>query len=198
MDWLHTICADSQLEHQWIDMLSQLEYVGARKILKAVPYDEINLDVLQHISEESLHAYLLKSLLKDTPREASTWGTEAFSQLGWRYFKALDEQCSALITPSYQWVSWAIERRVLEMYPAYLKATQDERVKRVIRQILAQEQRHGTQFEGACADSNLRQKAAEIENQLWSELEQGICTIIERCQVGSQTPTPTPNHYASI
>ena len=64
-------------------------------------------------------------------------------------------------------MSWAIERRVMEIYPAYLAATKDAGVRASLAQILAQEKRHGAQFDAVDLPSEVKREAARIEGELW-------------------------------
>jgi len=171
-EFLGRIVASPDLELEWIDLLSQLEYVGCRKIVKSVGFESVNLEILRHVSEEASHAYLLKAVVEEGGLRDRSWREGRFAEAGWRYFQALDQRVSALPASEglrYPGVSWAIERRVLVVYPAYLKVTRNESLKKALRRILAQEERHGAQFgEFAFPDGYLPQ-VATIEEALWPE-----------------------------
>jgi hypothetical protein len=172
VDFLGRIVASPDLELEWIDLLSQLEYVGCRKIVKSVGFESVNLEILRHVSEEASHAYLLKAVVEEGGLRDRSWREGRFAEAGWRYFQGLDQRISALPASEglrYPGVSWAIERRVLVVYPAYLKITRNESLKKALRRILAQEERHGAQFgEFAFPDGYLAQVAA-IEEAIWPE-----------------------------
>lgn len=170
---LGRICKDARLERHWINMLSLLEYVGCRKILKSVPFSDVNDEVLRHVFEESLHALTLKRLVK-----GSNWGE--FAEIGWEYFQALDEAISKRTSPSYHAVSWAIEKRVLELYPLYLKKTRSAPVKRALRMILAQERRHARVF-----SHEQSEVYARIEEVEWKRF---VKRLGERMDVMEQGP----------
>lgn len=170
LEILHTIAADRHLELSFIDLLSQLEFVGCRKMIKAVPFSEINLEVLRHIAEEASHAYLLKSLVGP----AVTWNGGRFAAAGWKYFQRLDHSISALAdNPNlhYPGVSWAIERRALAVYPYYLEISRNEGLVRALKQILAQEKRHRDHFNQIDFPGWYREKMIQIESDLWNELK---------------------------
>ena len=171
-EFLGRIVASPDLELEWIDLLSQLEYVGCRKIVKSVGFESVNLEILRHVSEEASHAYLLKAVVEEGGVRDRSWREGRFAEAGWGYFQSLDQRISSLPASDglrYPGVSWAIERRVLVVYPAYLKATRNESLKKALRRILAQEERHGAQFgEFAFPDGYLAQVAA-IEEALWPE-----------------------------
>ena len=77
---------------------------------------------------------------------------------------------SALQTEGhYPAVSWAIERRVMEVYPAYIAITKDPGVRGALQEILAQEKRHGAQFDRLDLPSEVKREAARIEGELWEK-----------------------------
>ena len=49
-----------RLHARFVNTLSRLEYVGVRKILKSRRSEQIDLDGLQHILDEAVHALRLK------------------------------------------------------------------------------------------------------------------------------------------
>lgn len=169
---LKAICADPEHEDTWLEMLSQLEYAGCRKIVKAVPFARVTPNVLQHIMEESSHAFLLRSLL----REERDWTHNPLMQTGWGYFQQLDHQVSALEEDSFSYplVAWIIEQRVLEIYPAYLQATQRPGVRRIVTRILAQEKGHSEIHGLEKTASRAKAQAVEIEARLWDGFLAGL------------------------
>lgn len=176
---LNQICHDARLELHWLNLLSFLEYVGCRKILKSVPYQEVTVDVLQHIFEEAFHAYSLKKFV------SMPWEDGLFTMVGWEYFQRLDEEISRHVVPSYSAVSWAVEERVLNVYPLYLKETRRADVRIALGSILNQEKRHAKQF--SSFESDLLR---EIEEVRWKKFQQDLTAILikpaERCRTSLQ------------
>jgi hypothetical protein len=171
-EFLGRLCAAPALELEWIDLLSQLEYVGCRKIVKSVGFESVSLEILRHVSEESSHAFLLKAVVEEGGLRDRSWRDGRLAEVGWRYFQSLDQRISALPGSEglrYPGVSWAIERRVLVVYPAYLKATRNESLKKALRRILAQEERHGAQFSEFRYPDGYLDQVARIEESLWPE-----------------------------
>src|SRR5215831_20723061 len=120
---LARIVASPDAELEWIDLLSQLEYVGCRKIVKSVGFESVSLEILRHVSEEASHAFLLKAVVEEGGLRDRSWREGRFAEAGWRYFQSLDQRVSAFSGSEglrYPGVSWAIERRVLAVYPEYL------------------------------------------------------------------------------
>jgi rubrerythrin len=70
----------------------------------------------------------------------------------------------------YALVSWAIEERVLKLYPEYLEKTKLPQVKRALIRILAQEQKHSGFFSDCNFGESTKEKAVEIENRHWNSL----------------------------
>ncbi|HLF92192.1 MAG TPA: ferritin-like domain-containing protein [Planctomycetota bacterium] len=176
-DFLRRVSSDPDLELEWIDLLSQLEYVGCRKIVKGVAFENVSLDILRHVSEESSHAFLLKSVVEEGGVRGRSWKEGRFAEAGWGYFQRLDHAISALPASEslrYPGVSWAIERRVLVVYPAYLKVTRNEALQRALRRILAQEERHGEQFDAVVFPDGYPAAVAEIEDRLWAGFLAGV------------------------
>jgi hypothetical protein len=180
------------LEAEWLDMLSQLEFVGCRKILKAVPFGKVTLDVLRHLEEEASHAFLLKSLVKPWGMDSRPWTENIFAAAAWEYFKILDDDLSKHGTEasqSYPLVSWAIECRALVVYGLYVQITQSEATRRVLTRILAQERRHESQFGEDSTLEDLKTNARKIEEQLWTTFLNKLTEILNN-KANSLPPVP--------
>lgn len=174
LNFLNRLNNDPELEKDWVDLLSQLEYVGCRKIMKAIPFHEVNTEILRHIAEEASHAYLLKRVVDPDGKGSPSWESGRFSSAGWRYFQRLDHGVCA-IDPSaglrYPGVAWAIERRVLSLYPVMLETTKNETLQRALKQIVGQEKRHGNLFNAVSFPDGYRAKVIQLETILWKEFE---------------------------
>lgn len=177
---LEIVTANDALEAEWLNHLSQLEYVGCRKIIKAVPFGEVDLLTLQHVHEESGHAFLLKQLAVDFSPSTANWTSSRFCSIGWKYFSELDAAVSALLpTPelAYPLVSFIVEERVMRLYPAYRRLTQKTAVKSVLKIILAQEGRHETRFEKwvtGQVSADIVALAQNIEKAKWNDFARQI------------------------
>src|SRR5882672_591608 len=172
LDLLDALTSSPNAELEWIDLLSPLEYVGCRKIVKSIGFEPVSLEVLRHVSEEASHAYLLKAVVEEGGIIGRSWREGRFAEAGWGYFQNLDRRISALPGADglrYPAVSWAIERRVLVVYPAYLKVTRNESLKKALRRILAQEERHGAQFAEVPFPDGMASEIARIEEALWPD-----------------------------
>lgn len=184
---LEVVTSDLSKEADWLELLAQLEYIGCRKILRAVPFDHVSSDVLRHVADEAAHASILKQAAEQVRSTAGdvrerSWGELPLATHGWEYFRELDRRVSTLESVadmSYPAVSWAVEQRALWVYPRYLERTQNETVRRAVRLILAQEERHNRQFEGMFLSPEARAEAADVEAALWTELVTNVRTTLE-------------------
>lgn len=169
---LTKLVASPAAELEWIDLLSQLEYVGCRKIVKSIGFESVSLEILRHVSEEASHAFLLKSVVEEGGLRDRSWREGRFGRAGWSYFQSLDQRVSALPGSDglqYPGVSWAIERRVLAVYPAYLELTRNESLRKAFKRILAQEERHGERFAAFGYPDGYLAEVARIEESLWPD-----------------------------
>jgi hypothetical protein len=175
---LDVVTQDLSKEADWLELLAQLEYIGCRKILRAIPFDHVDADVLRHVADEAAHASVLKQAAEQVRAAAGdirerSWGELPLAAHGWEYFRELDRRVSTLESVqdmSYPAVSWAVEQRALWVYPRYLERTGNEAVRRAVRMILAQEERHNRHFEAVSLSPEARAEAADVEAALWTEL----------------------------
>lgn len=170
---LDRVTAAPELEREWVDLLSQLEYVGFRKITKSIRYDQVSLESLRHAAEEASHAYLMKATAEKMGLPERSWKDNPHSEAGWRYFQGLDRGVEAKIADParcYPLVSVAVERRVLALYPAYLDRTKNPDVRRVVTRILAQEKKHAALFDERVLPAEEVDMACRLEVKLWVEL----------------------------
>ena len=59
---LERIVAQPAIHARFINTLSRLEYVGARKLMKSQDSSGLDRETLQHLVEETRHAWMLKKL----------------------------------------------------------------------------------------------------------------------------------------
>lgn len=131
---LQRIVADPEAHPRLLNTLSRLEYVGVRKMLKARRAEDLDLDGLQHLLEEAVHAVRLKRFASNLApdREQVRTFDDAHTLAGdaaERYFQAVDQaavQALGGATPGgaapdacYLMTSAAIEIRAECFYPAY-------------------------------------------------------------------------------
>jgi len=96
----------------------------------------------------------------------------------------------------YPAVSWAIERRVLAVYPAYAEISTDPAVKGVLARILAQEERHGAHFNACPFPDAFRARVLAVEVPLWSEFRDELANYFllhGKTRDSSWVPLSTPS-----
>jgi hypothetical protein len=139
---LDRIIPDGTLHARFVNTLARMEYVGVRKILKSRRAEHLDLDGLQHILDEAVHALRLKkaaaALAGREPGRTGQVTTFADSHTlagaaGEGYLQALDHRAEAALSDlpegeraeaNYLLTSAAIEVRAQVFYPIY-----DERLR---------------------------------------------------------------------
>lgn len=154
---LGVIVRDGALHARFLNSLSRLEYVGVRKMLKARRADRLDLEGLQHILEEAVHATRLKKLARsvapagvcvDTFCAEHTLSGEAAED----YFQAVDAAVLQTVGEDrpeacYALTSSAIEVRARVLYPAYQAALEAAGSRVSVASILSDEEEHLRQME---------------------------------------------------
>jgi hypothetical protein len=185
---LSAVTRSPEVEAEWLNHLSQLEYVGCRKILKAVPFEKIDLLTLQHIHEESGHAFLLKEAAGKLLPSIGGFAQTRLSQPGWNYFRELDFCVSDMLPLAdqhlaYAFVSFIVEERVMVLYPAYRAKTTHSVVRDALKIILAQEGRHETRF-GRWVKKDIQPstiaQAQQLEEKLWHRFCEEVCAVVNQ------------------
>jgi hypothetical protein len=115
------------LHARFVNTLSLLEYIGARKILKSQQTDSITAEVLAHMSEELRHAQVLKKVaLKLSGGELTTYSDhhllcpqEAKTYIQTVDFAAVESLGSQNSWLNYLYTTLLLEERANELYPWY-------------------------------------------------------------------------------
>jgi hypothetical protein len=153
-NFLQTAIADKNLHARWLNTLSFLEHIGARKIIKSQDSSTLPLMVLEHASEELRHALFFKKLsLKvyenyclDYKQEFLIGGKKTED-----YFQTLDQKISQSLVNytnkektffTYLYVTLLIEERALKLYQQYQKLLEENGSTISLRPVLVEEQRH--------------------------------------------------------
>lgn len=131
---LDRIVPDARLHARFVNTLARMEYVGVRKILKSRRAERLDLDGIQHILDEAVHAMRLKKAA-DALGRASGAGVRTFAaadtlagDAGENYLQALDHRAEETLADlpddrrseaNYLLTSAAVEVRAQVFYPAY-------------------------------------------------------------------------------
>lgn len=131
-EWFPHLVDDPQRHGRFLNTLSMLEHIGSVKIAMTQHGMAITTDILEHLAEETRHAFYLKRLARKVVPEVAEdyddrWLLEGPAAR--RYFAKLDLAARRFAQTSlpeqerpgaaYLLVSWLVERRAMWLYPAY-------------------------------------------------------------------------------
>ncbi|MEC4117514.1 hypothetical protein VSP20_11075 [Myroides phaeus] len=197
---LNQIVKEPVLHGKWLNTLSYLENVGARKISACEDSNSVNLIQLKHAAEEHRHAfYLKKQISKAVADGFTTYADEwllAPSQTR-RYLNLLDLHTSRylrnelqlagrnLIDIAYLYVTYAIEVRADYLYPVYQEVLTNHKSKVMVKSIIVEEEGHLEemieQLEAFSPDWEVHaKKILEIEDRLYNQWINQVATEINR------------------
>ncbi len=147
---LERVTQDDALEARWLNTVSMMEHIGARKISRTVAASHPSVEVLEHLADETRHALAFKQLactLQGDGGEPDYLCPAAAVT----YFKHLDEAASGWIAAragqrdmwgSYLLVTTLIERRAMRLYPLYKSLTRHEVVRDEVQRVILEEANH--------------------------------------------------------
>ena len=153
---LDRIIARPALHARMLNTLSRLEYVGVRKMLKSRHADGLDLDGLQHILDETVHALRLKKAalaLAPAHHPVATYGggDTLAGEAGEDYIQGVDRAAEAALADlpeqrrgevNYLLTSAAIEVRAQAFYPLYETRLRAAGVAVSVAAIMRDEDRH--------------------------------------------------------
>jgi hypothetical protein len=157
---LQQIAQDPQREARWLNTVSLLEFIGARKISRTVADRHPTLEVLQHLADETRHALAFKRLAFEVaggevqgylcPEAAGIYFQTLDRTLaGWaaKAVGAEDTQLSYLLTTTL------IEQRAMQIYPLYKAASRNPVVREELGRVVVEEQGHRRSIEEICVEA---------------------------------------------
>jgi hypothetical protein len=140
-----------------LNTFSRMEYVGVRKMLKSRRSEHLDLDGLQHMLDETIHALRLKkaalALAGEDRRAVDTYaaGDTLAGNAGEAYLQGVDRAAEATLADldearraevNYLLSSAAIEVRAEAFYPLYEERLRARGVPVSVAAILRDEDRH--------------------------------------------------------
>jgi hypothetical protein len=189
---LEKIAAKPSLEARWLNTLSLLEYIGARKIGKTFAKVHPSLDILEHHADETRHAFAFKRL------SVLISGGEDFGYLcpneAIDYFQMLDKTLSEWMTrltsksdsnQNYLIVTAVIERRAMKLYPVYRRITRNGFIRDELKRVVEEESSHRRIIEEACLKILNRndvpdfEECDRMEEGLFSKFQQAVEKALE-------------------
>ncbi len=129
-DWkqiLQEVVTQPAVHARFLNTLSLLEYIGARKIMKSQEESRITPIVLAHMTEEIRHAQILKKLaIKVGGASVQSYGEDSVlcGYEGRAYMQAIDHKACEVVGEKNSWVNYllttlVVEERAQELYPFY-------------------------------------------------------------------------------
>jgi hypothetical protein len=187
---LEKITSDAQIEARWLNTVSLLEFIGSRKISRTVAAKHPSPEILSHYADEVRHARVFKDL--SILKAGRDLGDEMLGrEVALDYFQTLDRTISGRITEicgapdqyaNYIFVTLAIERRAMKLYPLYRSITSDAKVREALTSILQEESGHLEAIEKEAVDFVQKKELASIDEILASEenLFSAFCAALGR------------------
>ena len=178
VEFLNVLVQDPKNHAKWLNTLSFLEYIGARKIIKSQDASSLNMMMLEHISEEVRHAYFFKSL-SEKAFPGTCVGYHDRELLAGResedYFQSLDVMVTEELVMSktllnYLYVTWLIEKRALWLYKLYSQVLGNDEVGVRLRVVLNEEGRHLEEMRTLIEKIDF--KSSELRQKTLSEKEE--------------------------
>ena len=154
---LDNIIPDAALHARFVNTLARLEYVGVRKMFKSRHAARLDLDGLQHMLDETVHALRLKkaatTLAAATGTRVPTFSDDdtLAGHAGEDYMQSLDRRAEAdlinlaperRVEANYLLTTAVVEVRAQVFYPIYDRCLAAHRVGFSVAAIMKDEDRH--------------------------------------------------------
>ena len=150
---LDRVIAEPARHARFVNTLSLMEYIGARKILKSQPAAGFTLELLAHVSEEIRHAHVLKRLALKLDPAVETYAPEFLlaPAAASGYMQSVDRAAEADLVATgagaqpwvnYLYTTLLVEERAGGFYPAYAERLAPLGHAGVIQGILREEENH--------------------------------------------------------
>lgn len=177
-NFLSEVVVDPSSHYLWLRSLSYLEYIGYRKIVKALSYEKVSREVFHHLSDEIRHSYMLKELADKISVEEEIFGQD-FVNMAEGYFQDLDAEVDRWVKDQlkmqdaflcYLITSYLIELRAMIVYPCYYQKLQTNGERAVIQQIIKDEKEHLNYLKN---NTQAIQKTLELATDHLKKFEEG-------------------------
>lgn len=181
---LDVITADAPLHARFLNTLSMMEHMGARRIMLTQGAGALNQETLKHMAEETRHAFFYKRQAERFAKRSMDYTNAdtiapSFARM---YFKRLESHIAQTVkddadplTTAYLYMSMIIEFRAVWGFEILQSALDSAGRKLSLKSLLAEEQGHladmETRLTALDANSPIRVKAfLEKENALFVRL----------------------------
>jgi hypothetical protein len=197
---LERIIAQPGEHARLINTFARMEYVGVRKMLKSRRSEALDLDGLQHMLDETVHAFRLKKAALAVAALAGGVGVETFSaadtlagDAGEDYLQDVDHAAEAVLADlpeprrtevNYLLSSAAIEVRAQAFYPLYEQCLRARDVPMSVAMIMKDEDRHltemGERLASALADWRFRLgRVLVAEQRIFDQFMQAVAAALD-------------------
>ena len=145
---LKQIISDNSLHGLFLNTLSFLEYMGTRKIAKALHQEVFNEVLLDHLSEEARHSFYFKKMANRVAFQNYGFHKEELlaGHQARTYFQNLDEKARELSQEqtllNYLLTTWIIEKRAVTLYTIYNQLLKENQFPFSLNPILKDEKSH--------------------------------------------------------
>ncbi|MBS1913192.1 MAG: hypothetical protein JST22_14485 [Bacteroidetes bacterium] len=153
--WLRGVVEANRSHARLANTLSMLEHIGSVKIARSQAGRSITLGRLQHLTEETRHAWALKRIAVAVDPDGMAQYNEAALLAGAAargYFERLDAGVRNAVREAlpgdlqneaaYLLVTWLVELRAAWLYPVYQSALEACGARHSVRSIIGDEARH--------------------------------------------------------
>lgn len=208
-EFFEKVVSDPHLEGRWLNTLSLLEHMGARKISRTVGQDHPSLEILEHHADEVGHALTFKRLHAELANGHPTQDAYLCSEAAIAYFQSLDHTLAEWIEgivadkmsyAKYLVVTSCIERRAMGIYPLYRDTTNRPNVAEALERIIQEEQNHRSLIDKRlknllkeCRAST--EEAYAIEERFFGQLRNQLRSAVGIASIdaGFSTEAVSPN-----
>jgi hypothetical protein len=206
---LDRIIARPSLHARLVNTFARMEYVGVRKILKSRQSESLDLDGLQHMLDETVHALRLKkgalALAPDRAKVATFSAADTLAgEAGEDYLQAVDRAAEAALQDlpettrtevNYLLTSAAIEVRAQAFYPLYENRLRAAEVAMSVAAIMRDEDRHlqemAERLSAALPDWRPRlERVLALEAGAFAKFFAAISVAVSEAEAGSSAHDP--------
>ena len=195
---LRRIAQEPSLEARWLNTVSLLEFIGARKISRTVADRHPSLEVLSHLADETRHALAFKRLACEL--EGGEVQGYLCPEAAGIYFQTLDRALAAWAAQalgredtrlSYLLTTTLIEKRAMLIYPLYKAATRSAQVREELGRVVTEEQGHRRSIEETCLEALAQLCGKDLAEPIVLEagLFEGLLAALE-AECGLTAPSP--------
>ncbi len=178
---LEKILPDPTLHGRFLNTLSLLEYIGARKILKSQSAPRMNPYLIAHAAEEIRHSQILKKLAVKLGASLDYEESALLQPIEARaYIQGIDHCVAEVFGKSESWACYLyttllIEERALEFYPVYEQTLSKLGLGGQIAAILRDEEQHLAEMRRWIEELPAPQRALGLKSwDLFKSVEHGL------------------------